>query len=135
MSAKDRRSDDDLGLALGTERMVTLSLRRKAGWHSGGLGRLVRMCSWGLGPGLTLGCTGAGKQLAQLGTTDCGGGAVGRQQGGWRGRGQGNLARSPSLSPGLTFQGKDAVEEARPEGDAGKAKALSPAFQGNVHKM
>lgn len=52
-------------------------------------------------------------------------------QGWWSRREQGNLA----LSLMLTFQGWDATEDARPEGDAGKPKALSPAFQGNVHKM
>lgn len=38
MRAKDGRSDDDLGLVLGTGRMVTLSLGRKAGWCAGSLG-------------------------------------------------------------------------------------------------
>lgn len=51
------------GLILGAERMVTLSLWRKAGWHGGGGGS-----SRGLGNEPALGLAGAGeKQLVEDG--------------------------------------------------------------------
>lgn len=132
MSAKDRRSDDDLGLALGTERMVTLSLWRKAGWHGGGLGRLVRMCSWGLGPGLTLGCTGAGEQLAQLGATDCGG----RRRGGWQtagwvaGQRAGKSGPEPEPEPGAYLSGKGCSRGGQARRGCGQSEDSQPCLSG-----
>lgn len=65
MSAKDNRSDDDLGLALGAEQMGTLSLRGKAGSHGGGLGGWLGWAvgDWGLGSPLD--ALELGKQLVE----------------------------------------------------------------------